>query len=332
MARIKTLTLVMAIFVFIAAVAAVAQTPKQIKKSDQLTKNAIALYQKKKYDDAKENLQVAVRLNPKNVKAHEMLSLLYYIERNFASATKQAQIAISINNKSAPGYYVLGMINYQNKEKEKARFNLTQALKYLRNPDRRGKAQHVLNNLKKNFSETKAKKPIRSKIKKKLNLSTEATPTENPGYQPYVAVFAFEESNSQAQGLGKTLSEMLTTALIQKQKFTVMERTQLEKILQEQSLSQTGVIDTEVALKVGRLAGLQAVILGNVSRLNRRIEADVRLIDVETGKALGAANGKVDDVENVRDLAKRLADDLGNLASTIQPNNEEGPDSTKTGK
>lgn len=330
MKRNRTVILLIIVLVFAVAISAIAQTPKQIKRSDQLTKKAISLYQKKKYDEAKKNLLTAVRLNPKNVKANEMLSLLYYIERDFTAAKRHAHQAIAVNNKSAAGYYVLGMINYQRKENEQARLNLTQALKYLHNPDRRKKAEHALNNLKSKFSDVRAKKPLRKKIKQGLKLSDEIPVTENTYYQPYVAVFSFEETNAQAQTLGKTVSEMLITALIQKQKFTVMERTQLEKVLQEQSLAQSGAIDTETALKVGKLAGLQAVILGSVSRLNRSIEADARLIDVETGKALGAANGKVNDVEKVRDLANRLADELGKMASLIQPQIESS-DSSATG-
>ncbi len=315
------------LIIFSMAVVLSAQSPKQVKLSKKLTNDAMALYQQKKYDLAKDKLHKAVQINPKNVKAHEMLSLLYYIERDFNGAARHAQKAIRLNKKSAAGYYVLGMINYQKQDNEKASLQLKQALKYLKNQERRQKAQKALDNLR-----GKIKSRSVTKMRSEFTSQTETSEEEGASsYKPYVAVFTFEESNSQAKGLGKTVSEMLITALIQKQKYTMMERTQLEKIMQEQSLSQTGVIDEEAALKVGKLAGLEAIILGSVTRLNRTIEADVRLIDVETAKALGAAYGKVEDVEKIRDLANKLAVELGKMASSIQPKAEKS-DSTKISK
>lgn len=304
---------------------AYSQTPRQVKVSQALTNEAIELYKVKKYDIAKDRLEKALKLNPQNVKAHEMAALLFYIEKDFKKAQWHAEKAIRLNSKSAAGYYVLGMISYQNQENEKARFQLGQALKYLKDPEKKARAKNIVENLKRMAK----KRPVRNFRKNRIKKQNEPSP--EPGtYQPFIAVFNFDESNQQAQGLGKTLSEMLITALIQDQKYIVMERLQLEKILQEQSLSQTGVIDEETALKVGKLSGLEAVILGSVSRLNRTVEADVRLIDVETGKALGAASGTVDDVEKLRDLANELAGKLKDFAGLIKPKNEEA-DSTQKG-
>ena len=291
-----------------------AQTPKQIKLSNQLTEEAIALYQAKKYDQAKKRLAKAIDLNPKNVKAHEMSALLFYRDGNYSAAAKHAQIAIEINPKSAAGYYVLGMVSYQKQDQQKASFHLNRALKLLKDPQKRSRAQNALDKLKKMAKN----KPIRKFGRKLINKPAEQGEGK-PSYQPYVAVFTFDESNAAAQGLGKTLSEMLITALIQGQSYQVMERMQLEKILQEQSLSLTGVIDEETALKVGKLAGLEAVILGSVSRLNNAVEADARLIDVQTGKALGAANDRVNNIEKMRDLAKSLAKKLAAFAGKIEP-------------
>ena len=47
------------------------------KRSLELTKTAINLYKAKQYDRAKDALLKAVKLDAKNVKAHEVLSLLY---------------------------------------------------------------------------------------------------------------------------------------------------------------------------------------------------------------------------------------------------------------
>ncbi|OQX96657.1 hypothetical protein B6I21_00275 [candidate division KSB1 bacterium 4572_119] len=290
-----------------------AQQPTRKKRSNDLTKKAVSLYQENKFDQAKEVLLKAVQINESNVKAHEMLALLYYQERDFAQTKIHAKKAISISKKAAGAYYVLGMMNYQEGKHEQAKNQLNLSLKFMKNPKRREAARNVLNKL-------NEKRPrVGQKIKKIIDNKT--TKSQEISYKPFVAVFNFEENSARSEnmGIGQTLSEMMVTALIQDGKFTVMERVQLEKVLQEQSLSQSGIIDTETAIKVGRLAGLEAVILGSVSVLKSSIEADARLIEIETGKALAAASSSVKNIDNIRDVADRMAKQLGEKAMLLKP-------------
>ena len=304
------------------------QTSLRKNRSDELTGTAIKLYKAQKIGEAKEKLLTAVRLNKKNVLAHEMLSLIFYKERNFPVAIKHAKIAIENDKKSARAYYILGMINYQQGNNKQAKAELTQSMKFLKDPGRRSRAKKILDKLKNTFDGHRIKK-VTSKLKPFTNKS--GSVEEKNRYKPYVAIFDFENTNARTdeKELGATLTEMLTTALIQDKRFIVMERVQLEKVLREQSLSQSGAIDTETAIKVGKLAGLEAVILGSVSQLKTRIEADARLIEVETGKALAAVNGKVKDVDKIRDLSKKIAKQLGKKANVIEAK-KEAKDSTMT--
>ena len=295
-----------------------AQPASKKKRSLELTKKAISLYKYKQYDRAKDALLKAVKLDGKNVKAHEMLSLLYYQERNFTAARHHAKTALKLSQKSAGAYYVLGMISYQQGEEEKARFHLNQAVKFLKNPERRANAKNILEKLKTRLKD-ESRPSIRNKIKKLRE--ERAVETQKSDYKPYIAVFNFKESNTRAADLelGTTLTEMLVTALVQSGKFTVMERIQLEKILQEQSLTQSGVIDAETAIKVGKLAGVEAVTLGSVSHLKTSIEADVRLINIKTAQAITAANGSIKNVDQLRNLANELAKKLAVNVNLIQP-------------
>lgn len=47
--------------------------------------------------------------------------------------------------------------------------------------------------------------------------------------------------------------------------FSVIERSALQQVLREQSLQLTGLIDEKTAVKVGKLAGAEGVVLGNVT-------------------------------------------------------------------
>lgn len=100
-----------------------------------------------------------------------------------------------------------------------------------------------------------------------------------------VAVLGF---SCQCQSLGfenysNIISEMLTTALGKTKRFTLVERTYLEKILREQKLGISGFIDEQSAAKIGKLISVDSVVMGTVSELEESFRVDIRLVDVETG-------------------------------------------------
>ncbi len=302
-----------------------AQLPVQKKRSQELTKKGISLYKAQKVDDARKNFLKAVDLDRKNVLAHEMLSLVYYQERNFDEATKHAQAAIALNKNSGRAYYILGLISYQAGNEKQAESKLSHSYRLLKDPERRENAKRILENIRKKVKDSRPAIRVRDKIE--AIQSDPETHKDESQYKPYIAVFQFEDANVKTKelGVGETLTEMLVTALIKSNRFNVMERVQLQKIMGEQSLSQTGAVDTETAIQVGKLAGLEAVVVGSVSKLKSAIEGDARLIEVETGKALAATNGKVNDVDDIRSLADELAKKLSLNANLIIPKT----DSTK---
>lgn len=117
--------------------------------------------------------------------------------------------------------------------------------------------------------------------------------------------------------LGQSLTEMLITALIQTGRFTVIERVQLDKIISEQALGQTGLIDTETAIEIGKLSGLAGIVVGSLTQLKSALEADARLINGVSGEALAAANSRVSNLDDTRQLAVDLANQLAAKADLL---------------
>jgi len=294
------------------------QLPARVKRSNQLTRSALQLFKEHKIDRAREQLNQALRLNQKNILAHELLALIYYQQHNFNDAKKHAKLAHEFNKKAPRALYVLGMINFQQGNHKLARSQLHQAASSLKDPEYRQQAKNMLNKIRMNSNDERPVN-LREKLASKDQFSN--AQIQEDAYKPYIAVFPFEDANARTKQtkLGQTLTEMLITALIQTNRFNLMERVQLEKILEEQSLSQTGIIDTETAIEVGRLSGLEGVVMGSISQLKTSIEADARLIEVETGKALTAANAKVNSVDDIRSLANNLAKQLSVKAYLIVP-------------
>ena len=127
--------------------------------------------------------------------------------------------------------------------------------------------------------------------------------------KPRVAVINFEVGVSSAPGdIGSGIADMLTTALVKSGKVDVYERSQLQSVLGEQGLSASGLIDPGTAIKMGKLLGVQYIIMGKVTEYGvsesgsdigsfsfksneARVAADCRMIDATTGKIVLADTG-----------------------------------------
>lgn len=109
---------------------------------------------------------------------------------------------------------------------------------------------------------------------------------------PTVAVLDFtgfllgEAGNSGP--VGKAVSSMLITELFQRPGLRVIERAQLQELLREQKLSLAGYVDSETAVRIGRLMGAQYVVAGAVAAAGSQMRLDFRVVDVETGGVLEA--------------------------------------------
>jgi len=94
------------------------------------------------------------------------------------------------------------------------------------------------------------------------------------------------------------LTQGLTTKLIFLDKFQVVERTNMDKILKEQKFQQSGCTDSECAVEIGQLLNTDFIVIGSVNKFGSTYALYARLIDVAQGKSLISAEfsieGKID--------------------------------------
>ena len=87
---------------------------------------------------------------------------------------------------------------------------------------------------------------------------------------------------------GRILSDLLTVRLSQEPSVELVERSMLHRILEEQHLSRSGIIDPKTAKAVGALLSLDFILAGSVAELGDNFEVSVRAINVEQAKVAGA--------------------------------------------
>jgi TolB-like protein len=85
------------------------------------------------------------------------------------------------------------------------------------------------------------------------------------------------------QALAEAVSENLRTMLIISGAFQVVERNQLNEILNEHKLSLGGITDNSNAIEIGGLAEANLVMIGSITKMFESYIVNVRLLDVKSG-------------------------------------------------
>ena len=83
--------------------------------------------------------------------------------------------------------------------------------------------------------------------------------------------------------LSESFSENLTGALSQVQQVQLIERHQIQLVLQEQSFTQSLFADSDSAPELGRLLGANKMLLGNYQKIGSTLVVSTRVVDVSSG-------------------------------------------------
>ncbi len=131
-----------------------------------------------------------------------------------------------------------------------------------------------------------------------------------------VAVLPFENKGA-SRDLGEIILDKMITVLVNQERFKVMERAQLNRILEEQSLGSSGIIDAATAAEIGKGIGVDAIIIGSVAAATSgAISIDARVIDTESAAIIVAedvysGSSDAQSVKNaIENLAKKMTDNL----------------------
>ena len=71
------------------------------------------------------------------------------------------------------------------------------------------------------------------------------------------------------EDIGKGIADMLVTDLVRNGTYSVIERKQLDRILQEQNFQQSGRADATSAVQLARILGVDAIIIGSITQFGR---------------------------------------------------------------
>jgi hypothetical protein len=124
-----------------------------------------------------------------------------------------------------------------------------------------------------------------------------------------VAVMPFENKGA-SRDLGEIILDKMITVLWNQERFKVMERAALDKVIAEQSLGQSGMLDAATAAEIGKGIGVDAIVIGSVAAAaSGALSIDARVIDTESAAIIVAHDAYTgsSDAQSVKNAVENLA-------------------------
>ncbi len=121
------------------------------------------------------------------------------------------------------------------------------------------------------------------KLARKLEAGLKGQPVK------LMAVLSFPYHDGATSSGSTIVQERLTTFLVESGNVQVVERSLLKKALEEMKLETTGLMDPQTTKELGKVLGVDAVVVGTLNDLSKKkTEINARIIQTETGKILTA--------------------------------------------
>ncbi|MFO7850667.1 MAG: CsgG/HfaB family protein, partial [Spirochaetia bacterium] len=92
-----------------------------------------------------------------------------------------------------------------------------------------------------------------------------------------------------AEGQTNLLVSFLENAFVNFGNATVVDRQNIERIMEEYTYQSSGLVDEDTAVEIGKLSGADAIAMGSVSRLGETYYLHLKVINVQSGAIVGSS-------------------------------------------
>jgi curli biogenesis system outer membrane secretion channel CsgG len=118
-----------------------------------------------------------------------------------------------------------------------------------------------------------------------------------------VTVLDFTDLDGNTSEIGKYVAEQLTVDFVLKKRdFSVLDRANLKKIMDEHKLTASGLVDPENAKKLGMFAGVDAMIFGKTVPAGDKISVTATIVTTDTAEIIGGGKASFKNDSTVQEL------------------------------
>ncbi|OGF50694.1 MAG: hypothetical protein A2231_08125 [Candidatus Firestonebacteria bacterium RIFOXYA2_FULL_40_8] len=86
--------------------------------------------------------------------------------------------------------------------------------------------------------------------------------------------------------IASTVTDLIRNDLFNTGKYVVLDRSNLDKVLKEQSFQMTGCTTTDCAVEIGKILNMKQMVVGSIGKIGSTFYLNLRIVDVETGQMI----------------------------------------------
>ncbi len=243
-------------------------------------------------------LQREISTSPENTALQVQLGMAQYKAQDFQAARSTLAAAVEAGDESGPALLYLGMTHEEFESWSDARDAYNQYLTVGRSEELKGEIRKRIQLIARNVLQEQAA----AALAQENQLSTVQTTPRSVAILP----FGFNSDREELEPLIYALSDMMITDFAVSNALTVLERAQIQTLLDEMSLNEAGYADAATGARAGRLLQAENVIQGVITTLgeeNLRLDTDV--LNIPRGASAGTVEAE-DALANLFDMEKDL--------------------------
>jgi TolB-like protein len=115
-----------------------------------------------------------------------------------------------------------------------------------------------------------------------------------------VAVLDFVNADGKQSALGRYFSEESVKYLVKKSKVKVVERAQINQIVSELEFHSTGYVSEESTVEIGGMLGADAIVVGTLTLMGRKIEVKMKVLDTRTAEILAIGSSELSGAKYIK--------------------------------
>jgi TolB-like protein len=253
-------------------------------------------------------LEAAQQQSPRDAALITRLGIAYFEAKRFDRSRDVLQSALALNGRNYPALVYLGLAHEELGSLDSARAAFTAAGALAGGKVQQGEIADRLALL----TRKELRQAARAAIAQEATLSAQP-PTENS-----VAVFPFSYvgQNEDLRPVGRGLTHLMITDLSKLSRLKLLEREQVQLLVDEMALNDAGRVDPRTGARSGRILRAERVVQGSVQDVpgKQDIRLDAAIVNASDAKVVASGTGS-DPLAQLFALQKqvlfRLVDQLG---------------------
>ncbi|MBT3326602.1 MAG: hypothetical protein HN396_10205 [Gemmatimonadales bacterium] len=235
--------------------------------------------------------------NPLDTDLQVQLGMALFKTNDFEGSRMTLQAAVDSGNQSGPGLLYLGMVHEELHNWSAASDAYNQYLNVGRSEELKNELRNRLQFVAQNMLQERSQTALANESQL---LTTAPTPRS-------VAVmpFAFNSTDANLEPLIYALADMMTTDFAVSNALIVLERAQIQSLLDEIGMNEAGYSEPGTGARAGRLLQAEHVVQGVLTPAGDQIAVSQDVLNVASASSAGQVN-EAAALENIFDMEKQL--------------------------